>query len=177
MAGGSNIPIFFADNEFRPIRPLPNQSSPNEGRSVTRNFPAGITCGKAPWRAAGHTSPRRLIGQSLRMRQRQMSCDEESKLSMSLMRPRKAAYWRRDSDDSSLYVRRSPRLGLISISPSGMGGAGRARESRLQIGSSTPSLFTFPLAAYGGCDIPVGRPGPPPTFFGKTECPCDATPH
>jgi len=34
-------------------RSLPNQSSPNEGRSVARNFPAGISCGKAPRRAAG----------------------------------------------------------------------------------------------------------------------------
>jgi len=64
-----------------------------------------------------------------------MSCEEESKLSMSLMRPRKAEYWRRDSGDISLYVRRTPRLGLISISPSGVGWAGQvAGESRLQIG-------------------------------------------
>ena len=53
-----------------------------------------------------------------------MSREEESKLSMSLMRPRKAEYWRRDSGDCSLYVRRSPRLGLISISPSGDGRGG-----------------------------------------------------
>ena len=53
-----------------------------------------------------------------------MSCDKESKFPMSLMRPRKAAYWRREPDNSSLYVRRSPRLGLISIAPSGMGGVG-----------------------------------------------------
>ena len=177
MAGGLNIRIFFADNEFGPIRPLPNQSSPNEGRSVTTNFPPGITCGKTFWRAAGHTSPRsmdRPIPENETTTNVARRGDQTLDVAYA---PRKAAYWRREPDDSSLYVRRSPRLGLISISPSGMGGAERARESRLQIGSSAPSLFTFPLAAYGGCDIPIGKPGPPPTFSGKTQCPCDATQH
>ena len=45
--------IFFADNEFGPICSLRPRPNPNGGRSITKNFPAGISCAKAPWPGAG----------------------------------------------------------------------------------------------------------------------------
>ncbi len=137
--------------QFVPFRI--NQAQPKSGEWREISLPASRAL-KLLGTQREHTSPRRLIGQSLRTRQRQMSCDEESKFSMSLKRPRKAAQWRRGLGDPSLYVRRSPLLGLISISRVGSEGRG-ARESRLQIGRSAfVSLLTFPIAACGGCNHP-----------------------
>ncbi len=124
MAGAANRPIFVAGNEsgqFVPFGVDQIQAKGGQRREISLPVSRAL---KHLGAKGGHTSPRRLIGQSLRMRQRQILWDEESKLSMSLVRPRKAAHWRRGSGHSSLYVRRSPWLGLISISPSGMGGAG-----------------------------------------------------
>ena len=100
-----------------------------------------------------------------------MSCDEESKLSMSLVRPRKAAHWRRGSGHSSLYVRRSPRWGSSQFPRVGWEGRG-ARESRLQIGRSTfASLLTFPIAACGGCDDPGRQARAGEDFFREEGVP------